>query len=541
MAVAGKAQQRVSQAKTVGAPLSGINDIDPLSNMGETFAIQLNNWYPSARELTSRGGYEEWATGLEGSPVTLMSMDKLDGTVKLFAATATGLYDVTNKVQNPSKLKTLTSGYMEYCQYTNIASNYLVACNGVDAALLYDGSTWTWFTEVLTPTAPGEIKGINPSLLSSVTSYKNRLWFVQKNSLTAWYLPVDAVAGELKPFYLGGVLKRGGYLVEIIEWSSYDGAGLASKLAFRSSTGEVAVYQGSDPDVIPDDGLPMWELMGIFFVAPPVGAKSSTKYYSDTILLTKMGIVPLSALINGQATNSTYEGDMSSKYISKTISKLVRSTDFVANWEILTFPAINAVIILVPAFGNTPAQQFFMNSLTGAWGKFDLPATCMVLHNSMLFFGGVDNDDDAKGSVYRYGQVSLDNVLYDGTGGTPIVATMFTAYNYFDDNTTNKHYKLVRPVFQSSKAQSFILKLNTDYALSEIYTDPPPLTGNDTADLWDQSLWDQAVWSQERTTYKPWMSVTGLGFCAAILVKMTLREEVNLVAFEVVYEPGGVV
>lgn len=50
--------------------------------------------------------------------------------------------------------------------------------------------------------------------LSYVWIFKNRLWFLQKESLSAWYLPIDQIAGELVEFPMGGVLGLGGQASE---------------------------------------------------------------------------------------------------------------------------------------------------------------------------------------------------------------------------------------------------------------------------------------------------------------------------------------
>src|SRR5690606_33667887 len=73
--------------------------------------------------------------------------------------------------------------------------------------------------------------------LSYAWVYKNRIWFLQKDSLSAWYLPVDQIAGELTEFPLGGVLGKGGQLAIGTTWSQDLGDGLNALCAFISSEG----------------------------------------------------------------------------------------------------------------------------------------------------------------------------------------------------------------------------------------------------------------------------------------------------------------
>src|SRR5690606_24435271 len=68
--------------------------------------------------------------------------------------------------------------------------------------------------------------------LSYVWIYKNRLWFIQKDSLSAWYHNVDQIAGELTEFPMGGVFGLGGQLSFGTTWSQDVGDGLNALCAF---------------------------------------------------------------------------------------------------------------------------------------------------------------------------------------------------------------------------------------------------------------------------------------------------------------------
>ena len=130
-------------------------------------------------------------------------------------------------------------------------------------------------------------------------------------------------------------------------------------------------------------------------------------------------------------------------------------------------------------------------------------------------------------------------MLLDGTGGTPVTASLFSAFNYFGDPTTNKHFKLVRPIFQASVPPGYLLRISTDYDVTPTPGNPP--SGGESAGdyFWDAALWDGAFWSSSSAIYRPWTGVLGMGFCAAVQVKITSEAAVNLTAFEVAFEPGS--
>jgi hypothetical protein len=217
------------------------------------------------------------------------------------------------------------------------------------------------------------------------------------------------------------------------------------------------------------------------------------------------------------------------------MNRIVNSRFYTPNWEISNIPVLQALVVNIPATSDEPARQYVMNSLTGAWTRFNLPIRCTGLSGGKLYFGTTD------GRVCLYGGVTRDNVLLDGTGGEEIICSMFSAYNYFGDPTTNKHFKLVRPIFQAITPPGYKLRLNVDYDITALGGNPPAPGPEGDQYLWNaiNSLWDQAFWASQGTTYFPWTGVVGLGFCAALLMKVNSSETANFAALEVVFEAGG--
>lgn len=526
------AQPRVSEVKSMIAPLGGINDTDPLANMGEQYCIQMVNWVPGNAAILARQGYREWCTGLSGAVKTIMAYYKMDGTTNLFASTDAGIYDITISKANPTLVKVVVNGDMRWVTFGNVANQYLVAVSaGSDPSVFYDGAAWNNFVETSgTPATPGEIKGVNPNSWCHVTTFKRRLWFVEENSMTAWYLPVDAVAGVAKPFYLTSIFKRGGKLLYMIDWSVDGGDGLDDRLVFVSSLGEVAVYGGDNPDVTTD-----WMLEAVFYAGTPVGDKSFTEFGGDVLMMTMYGLIPLTKVLMGRLEENPTEQAINRR-ISRTINLILRSKKYNTNWEIHNVPLLQAIVIIIPPFGQEPAIQFVMNSLTGAWTRFDMPIFCGRQSRGDFYFGAAD------GTVYLYGANNyLDNVKLDGTGGLPVQCSLFSAYNYMDDPTCLKHWKLIRPIFQSDQPPSYLVRLNTDYDLAALPGAPAPPAEDQENPIWDIAIWDNAFWSSSITVFRPWTGVVGLGYCCALLMKAATNDATAFVAVELVYEKGGVV
>lgn len=525
-------QPRISEVWNTLAPTGGINDTDPLANMEPQYCLELINWFPGNAALISRKGYREWATNLGGTVRTIMTYYDMSGDTKIFAATDGGIFDVTTSTDAPTSTYAVGNGRYKFTMFGTVANQYLVAVNGgSDPSLFFDGTSWNQFVQVDPAVDPGEIKGVDPSTFSNVTAFKRRLWFVQDDSMTAWYLPVDAMAGEAKPFYLTGVFKRGGKLSYIIDWSVDAGDGLDDMLVFVADTGEVVVYQGDDPD-----NELTWSLNAVFYGAPPKGDRSFAEVGGDIMMLTSYGVVELTKVLAGLFSQNQEESTMS-KRINRTLNRISASRKYGTNWEIYAIQSAQALLVCIPPNGVSAAQQFVMNLLTGAWTRYDLPIVCAGGARGDMYFG----TDDGRVCIHGEEQY-LDNVSLDGTGGVPILCSLFTSFTYMDDPTVNKHWKLLRPLFQASKSPNYLLRINTDFSTAALPGVPaPPPAGSLNPALWDEAKWDQAVWSDADAVYRPWVGVSALGFCCALLMKVSVASPTSLVALEYVYEKGEVV
>ena len=129
-----------------------------------------------------------------------------------------------------------------------------------------------------------------------------------------------------------------------------------------------------------------------------------------------------------------------------------------------------------------------------------------------------------------------DGVEYAGTGGVPVQASLFSAFNYFGDPTTLKSFKMIRPLFQSPATISFLVGINTDFDTSPLPGTPDNPWSDDESAVWGTSAWDGAEWGSASNNLRPWCGVSGLGFCAAVLLKVAADTTISLSAFQAVFE-----
>lgn len=529
------AKQRVAQIFPLGAPVRGIDDTSSLANMDPLYAIDMMNLFPEAGSLRVRHGYQLHAENMTANGKTIMTFNAPGGTTEIFCATDDGIYDVTSETSAPSIVHALTDGYVSWTMFSNIAGHWLIGCNGVDAPFIYDGTTWDSFVNDPAPSAPGEILTgtVLVEDLIAVHVHKNRLWFIEKDTLSAWYLNLNAVSGDATEFPLGGIFSLGGQLKSMFSITFDSGVGSDDVLVFQSSKGELGGYAGSNPDTVLD-----WGLIARFFVGSPLGDRTNVQLSGDVLLLTEFGVISALGIIEGryQLGAEDSKANVSSR-ISRTISRIVRERNSEPAWEILTSSVNQYVIINIQQFSPEtsapqPAFQLVMNSVTGAWTKFDLPAITMYGIGQLVYF------TDAFGRVWKYGAVEVDNLDFDSQGGTRIVSSLQQAYSYLDMPTINKHFKFLRPIVEAAVRPGISVSISTDYSPTDLSTIPAPSGVMIQGALWDDGLWDAGLWTPSIVRFETLVGVYGIGYSASLLLKMSSATTTKFVSSNWVFEPG---
>ena len=582
------AQGRSAVTTSITAPIGGWNARDSIAQMPPTDAVSLINLYPTPTDIQMRLGYTQYSTGITGQVNTLMNYSGASAE-RLFAAAGSVIYDADTTIAT-SKLTGLSSDKFQYVNIANAGGHYLSAVNGIDAALIYDGTDWikvattssvfgiTSITRVatlatLTTSAPHTlatsnqvtisgaapaafngtfvitvtgtntftyvmastpatnattvgsytvalyITGINSNDFINVNLFKNRLYYIQKNSLSFWYLPTDSIGGVATEFDLGGIARRGGYLQAMGTWTIDAGQGADDYAVFVTNMGEVIVYNGIDPSD-PNN----WALKGVWQVGQTFNRKCFLKWSGDLLLLTQDGLVPLaSALQSSRLDPRVNITDKIFYAISQAVTQY--STNF--GWQIMYYASPNMLLINIPA--TTGTQQFVMHTISKAWASFSgINATCFELHNQSLYFGGNE-------FVGQYWNGYSDN-------GSNINASVQQAYSYFDSTGQLKRFTLVRPTFQTDNgAPSVLCGINVDFdyqnQLGSVAFNP----ASTALGTWDNAIWDTATWGGLLSINRIWQGVTGLGFAAGINMSIASQGiDVHWVATDYVMERGGV-
>lgn len=532
-------QQTISRP----APIGGLNVRDALPAMPPEDAVRLVNWIPNPYGMKARKGYREWARGMGGNQVdsivswygptnpAILPTPEQPSNVpgKMFAVTKAGFYDVTALDVAPPLVQALSgvdyAGRVYGTMFTNIAGSYLAMCSETDGYYHYNGTT---FVKPTFGGGAGQVGGCDPALFCFVTSWKRRLWFVERNSTSVWYLPTDSITGLAVEFDVGPFLKNGGTVAYIANWTLDAGTGIDDMLVIVSENGDVLVYKGTDPASASTFSLVgSWPLGEI-----PRGRRGFTQYGGDLLLLGNTGLYPLSFVTRGGAQILQASDKEYTSKIQELVAGAMSTTFSLYGWDVGLYARDSLLIINAANYGELQNRQFVMNTSNSSWCLFqDVPCTCMNVVAGFLFFGTPD------GRVIIAQDGELDNVLIGTSTGSYIVGEVQPAFSYFESIGKNKQFLMVRPTFLSVDQPGVYVTMNTDFTFNVPAGVPTYAPTN--ASLWGTGLWDSAIWGGQQYTFQNWIAVNGVGYAGSLTLKTNVAGGTLLASIDYMFEVGG--
>lgn len=490
-----RARRATGSEKPVKAPFGGWNARDDVTDMPAEDAIILDNLIPGDASVSTRNGKRIHCDGLGAAVQSLMEYSPPSGAPKLFAATASKIFDVTSSgTINPGTdavLDTLSNGWWQHTMFATSGGNFLLMVNGADGLRSYSGSAWT--TESVT--------GVTAANLVTITTHQSRVWMIEESTMKVWYLGALAKSGAATAIDFAALSKLGGKLMAMASWTRDSGAGIEDLAVFITSKGEVHVYQGSDPA-----SSDTWSRVGTFKIAEPVGRRCLIKVGGDIGVLTTQGLVPLSGVLS-RAESAQGQVAITDKIRNAYTQAYARSGSM-AGWQVTEYPIGKLLIVNVPVVENVEAEQFVMNSTNGKWCRFSgFNACSWSLLDGKIYFG------DANGTVYRYAS-SDDN-------GTDINAKAVSAFSDFG-TPANKSFDSILPIVFGPAGYRPRVGLRLDYGEQEYLS--PAIAFDSSGDAWDEEVWDVCSWAPPSAPNRQWQGVVGEGVTAAVVIAVSTSE-----------------
>lgn len=488
------------------APIGGLNKRDSLSTMDSQYAIRMDNYIPVDNKIILRSGYSLYKN-LSSSPTkkgvkTLTSYNKPNNNRMI------GVYDgKAYNLTSPATFKEYEVSFTEsYCKTVQYKDR-LFFMNGIDTPKVF----WVDEEEVEHFEDWGFIsETLQASRIISGTVSKEFLWFVEKNTMKAWYAAeAGNIQGELKSFDLSQVSKFGGSLAAIANWTVDGGMGIDDYTVFISTEGEILVYSGYNPNDANN-----WSLKGSYKMSRPIGYKCCLPYQGDIIIISEDGYIPLSKALSFGNTGQSRIAF--SDLIRGLVLERTANNKDKQGWEGIIYHKGGYGIFNVPV--GQQFEQHVINVNTGAWCRFTgIRAWCWCEFEGTLYFGSDD-------SVFKYGESYSDN-------GVQIEGHIEQAYTNFGTDQLKK-IQLLNPKTRSSTSYALTIYTNMDFEeLDKKYYSSIGTIGQTP---WRTSKWSSSAnpigtkWSTLKTTKirSQWIANSATGFKASVVFKTKTKGNV---------------
>jgi len=581
-------QKFTAKTASIPAPIGGWNARDSLAQMAPTDAVQLVNFFPTPTDVTLRSGYTKYSVGITGEVDSLMNYaGKTSQT--LFAAANTKIYNCNTSTATEA-FSGISSAKLQHINFSNAAGNFLVACNGTDPTLIYNGTVWfkvattstaqtissivrTGTLATLTTAAPhGLVTGNYVTISGAMPSDFNGSYVITvigtssfnytmattpaNNATVVGSYTVSGITGvDSSTFISVNLFKNRLYFTQkdtLKCWylgvnaitgaaAALDFGGIARNGGFLQAMGTWTLDAGQGAD----DYAVFVTNMGEIIVYNGTDPTDATTWALK-------GVWQLGQVFNRRCFFK-YAGDLllltqdglvplASALQSSRLDPRVNltdkiyfavsqaATDYAENfgWQINYFASQNMLILNIPITAGT--EQYVMHTITKSWARFiNIQAYCFEVSGTTGMYFGSD------GFVGKFWDSNADN-------GGNITATAQQAYSYFDSPGQLKRFTLVRPILQTTGGVPTVLcglsvDFDTQSQLGSVNFNPSILSTG----LWDVGKWDNALWGGGLVTTKIWQGVTGLGFAGSININVASQGiDLHWASTDYVMEAGGV-
>ncbi|MDF9301607.1 hypothetical protein P5P81_03285 [Tritonibacter mobilis] len=366
------------------------------------------------------------------------------------------------------------------------------------------------------------ISGVDTKSLSHVWLYRDRLFFVKKDSLKAYFLPIASVGGAALDVDLSGVFQRGGRLLFGATWSLDSGDGLDDKCVFVSSFGEVAIYSGANPS-----DASAWAFEGRYDIGEPLGKNASMRIGGDLVIATDEGIVPLSAALQRDPSELSLSA-VTRKIQNTWTDEAARASSDV---QLLKWAAGEMVLAVFPQ----ATRMLTANLNTTAWAiQTGWHGTCGATFGDGVYVGRTD------GFVMQLDTGGTDD-------GAPFTARACLSFDEMGDPAAYKVASLMRASYFADDAFAAEFSVASDFDVKWPAA-PSAVPSARGAMVWGATAWGAGSWGKDierprKGVTGQWESVYGTGYALAPMVQITsggdLKLPVELLRVDFIAETGG--
>lgn len=563
------------------APTKGWVQSGNITTAGVDQAEVLDNFFPTAQGARLRGGASEYAN-IGAAIVRMMVYSSTSDS--LFASTASGIYDADRIASGGAAFADvygIGGGDWSATQISTSGGQFLVAVNGVDPAMYFNGSNWypingaavnnVGFDALVTDFTVGQVVTGGTSGATATISA------IVKTSATAGTLRVGAITGG--PFQDNEALTTAGGAATA-NGASAAGSSVAITGVTTSTLSQVWLYK-SRLFFCKANSQSIWYLpvasIGGAAVEIPLGPifrKGGTVLFGATWSLDSgSGIDDVCVFVSSNGEIAVYEGsdpssasDWALRGVYEISRPLNKHSYFKAGGDLAILTEDGIIPISEALQKDRAALQAVAITypIEDAWKSAianrttDFPITPTLWQSQALLLIGIPGSvgvsyvaNARTGAWCRYtgwdvrcGAVASDR-LYFGTSGGKVmlgqsggnddgIAYSGTYIPKFTDGG-NHAYKVANHAGLTVKATetpTFRMAAFANYAIGELPT-PTPLSA-ETGDVWGTGVWGTFIWGAGAAEYAftVWKTVRASGFALAPAV-IVMSNQDSVPAFEI--------
>jgi hypothetical protein len=506
--------QQVSRPYPLPVPTKGWIASENIAAMPEDSAYIMENIFPETSTVRIRNGNKTFATLPDTAPVKTVMVHESGGTTTIFAAQNGNIYDVTagGSISSAAVTGQTADEYIT-TNFATSGGNYLIAPNGADAMQIFDGTSWS---------GPS-ITGVSSDTIFAVFPFKSRLFFLVNDSATVYYIDPDSIAGAASALAIGGELTLGGTIIAGASLLINSATGPDDYCVFISSEGEVVAYQGTNPS-----SADAWQLVGVFRISRPIGKRCILQIGGDLAVLCADGVMSLLRAIQSDLAadaKAAFSNNIRSAFASQ-----YAQSGTLPGWQIISWPTAHMAIVNIPITSGEISNQYVMNVLTGAWGKYTgINAYCFGLAGTKMYFGSVD------GAVVEFEAAGNDD-------GDDVNAMYLQAYNMLRAPGIMKQINGLRVFSKGDSDFTVGVNMSVDFNNVDVALASDGVTNADLP-LWDTAHWDKVLWTSPERIKQSWFGISGIGYYVAPAVFLqtssTLPTNANVLATSILFEAGA--
>lgn len=479
-------------------------DIEGITNANPAVVTSEDHGFTNGQTvyLDSIGGMTE----LNG--MSAVVANKTDDTFELSGVNSTSFTPYTSGGTVNLEAVSLASGFNNDRWQSALYSDRLFLVNGTDTPQVYNGSTCAniaWAGSGLTNTN-----------LVNIALVRNRLWFCENNSADVWYANVGQItaASNLTKFQLSQIA-GGGKCMAVGSWSRDAGDGADDMTVFVMSTGEILIYQG-DPGST-------FSLVGKYAGAPAVGRQCLFKVGGELVVVTQLGLLPVSAAVGGVALDLA-RIDPWGKIAPGVVDDAYLHSDK-EGWHGCLHEGV--VYVNVPQSVGSLSKQWVLNTRNGAWQTFTKwNAAAFCSFNGELYFGA-----STGGLVALVGGATDDGSDIDASSSQAFV----TPSNTFQSNM----FTAIRPKVDANGSVTGMVGVDTDFVLRPSVSPTVDVVTGGGVTPWG-SPWG-SPWGDISRSDPTWYTITGSGRSVSVRFRVTANSrEMKWFATDILFKPGGI-